>query len=263
VRIRVRRRAGEPTYRLEGRIDNGRPDHRLRLSVALPSPGSGSLAGSPFELVRRPLRSEGGEVEAPSATWPARHVVLAGGIAAFHEGVVEYEVTTDELRLTLLRGVGTISRERLATRPWPAGPDVATPDAQSIGTTTFSIGLALGLDEDDLLPWWERFAIALPEAPAVGGGRLPGRGSLLEIGGEAALSSVRVREGAVEARLWNPRADRPARSSVAGRAVVLAPARIETVRLEGSPGPPRSRPRRTSLPDRDRRPRSRSVLPVI
>ena len=42
--------------------------------------------------------------------------------------------------VTLLRSVGTISRETLATRPWAAGPDVPTPDAQMIGETEFSLG---------------------------------------------------------------------------------------------------------------------------
>jgi hypothetical protein len=37
------------------------------------------------------------------------------------EGVIEYEVTGDELAVTLLRAVGTISRESMPARPWAAG----------------------------------------------------------------------------------------------------------------------------------------------
>jgi alpha-mannosidase len=228
VRLVVRRRVGERVYRLEGAIENARPDHRLRLCVALPESVNGSVAGSPFELVARPLRSEGSDLEAPSATWPARHVVLAGEVAAYHEGVFEYEVSGPELFVTLLRSVGTISRERLATRPWPAGPDVPTPDAQMIGTTRFSLGLEPDAGRDRLLPTWERFALPLSEAIARGGGELAATGSLLEISGDAVLSSVRRRAGAVEVRLWNPRADAPADATIAGRDVRLGPARIET-----------------------------------
>ena len=231
VRIRVRRRSDEDIYRLEGEVRNRRPDHRLRLCVRLGHQATGSLAGSPFELVERGLVSEGSEIEAPSPTWPARHVVLAGGIAAYHDGVFEYEVTGFELLVTLLRCVGTISRERLATRAFAAGPDVPTPDAQMIGTTTFAIGLGLVPSRDVLLPNWERFALPIPEAPAPGGGSLSQEGSLLEIGGDAVLSSVRRQGDMIQVRLWNPRTDRSATAIVAGRTVSLDPARIETITL--------------------------------
>ncbi len=190
VRLRAWRRPGEPFLGLEGVVANARPDHRLRLVVGLPAEARGSVAGSPFELVARPLVSEGGEVEAPSRTWPARGVVLAGGMAVLAEGVVEYEVLGDRLAVTLLRCVGTISRRHLATRPFPAGPGVPTPEAQMIGETGFALGLLPGAGEPDLLPAWERFALPLRVAPAAGGGRLPPAGSLLELEG-AQLSAVR------------------------------------------------------------------------
>jgi alpha-mannosidase len=231
VRLRVRRRADERVHALEGTIENERPDHRLRGAIELADEASGSVAGSPFELARRPLRSEGGEVESSSPTWPARHVVLVGDVAAFHEGVFEYEATGRELLLTLLRCVGTISRDRLATRPWGAGPGVPTPEAQMLGTTPFRIAVRAGASVDDLLPDWERFALPLRESTAGGGGRLDPVGSLLEIEGDAALSSVRRREGGLEARVWNPFADRSVDARVAGMPVHLGPARIETVRI--------------------------------
>jgi alpha-mannosidase len=117
------------------------------------------LAGAPFELVDRPLVGEGGEGEAPSPTWPARHVVMAAGTAVFHEGVFEYEVVDGhEIAVTLLRCVGTISRESLATRPWPAGPATPTPGAQMLGETRFLLGVWPDADEEHLIETWERFA---------------------------------------------------------------------------------------------------------
>jgi len=232
VRVRIARRADEPFIRLNGEVDNRRPDHRLRLHVRLPDRASGSIAGSPFELVERELVSEGSPLEAPSPTWPARHVVLAGGVAAYGEGVFEYEVARGELAITLLRCVGTISREHLATRPFAAGPDVATPDAQMIGTTRFAFGLHANARRDELLPSWERFALPLLDISAEGGGSLPSTGTLLSVEGEAVLSNVRRTDGPAEVRLWNPHPDRPVRVRVGGRAVTLGPARIETVRLD-------------------------------
>jgi len=231
VVIRVRRRPDEAFLRLEGVIDNARPDHRLRVVVRLDGPATGSIAGSPFELVERPIASEGSALEAASRTWPARHAVLAGGRAVYHEGVFEYEVDGDALAATLLRAVGTISRESIATRPWPAGPAVPTPAGQMFGTTAFAIGIRAHATSDDVLPDWERFALPLLDAPAAGGGDLSSSGTLLPIDGDAQLSSVRRREGVVEVRVWNHRRDRAIVARLDGRDVRLGPARIETVAL--------------------------------
>jgi alpha-mannosidase len=233
VAVRLRKRAGERFLRLEGAIDNTAPDHRLRLHVRLGSAVEGSVAGSPFELVERPLASEGSSLEAASPNWPARQVVLAGDRAAYHEGVFEYEVVGDELAIALLRAVGTISRDSMATRPWAAGPGVPTPEAQLIERSAFALGLRSDATRDDLLGDWERFALPLLEAEATGGGDLPDTGALLTLEGDAQLSNVRRHDGRTEVRLWNHRQDRSVHARVGGREVEVGPARIETISLGG------------------------------
>ncbi len=231
VSFRASRRPVEPFVRLEGSIENSEANHRLRLVVTLPSAVEGALAGAPFELVERGLVSEGG-FEPDSPCWPARGVVLAGDVAALHEGVMEYEVVDGRaLAITLLRCTGTISRSGFETRKWPAGPDITTPEAQMIGRTEFALGLMSGAAREDLLDAWEWFALPLVEAPAVGGGSLEPTGSLLDMRAAGAqLSNVRRVDSAVEVRLWNPSAE-PVKSTVGGVDVELGPARIETVRL--------------------------------
>ncbi|HZD80390.1 MAG TPA: hypothetical protein VE646_10175 [Actinomycetota bacterium] len=230
VELSVSRRAGEPFIRLSGLIDNRRPDHRLRLHVRLPAVAEGSVAGSPFELVPRARRSEGGEPEPPSPTWPARHLVLAAGVAAYHEGVFEYEAADRELVITLLRCVGTISRSYLATRSFAAGPEVPTPEAQMLGRTGFALALQADASLEGVLEAWERFALPLVLAPAAEGGELPSSGTLLDLEGDCELSNVRRWQGALEVRLWNPRRQDPATCRVAGVEHRLGPARIETIR---------------------------------
>jgi alpha-mannosidase len=236
VLARITRRSDEPFLRLEGVIRNERDDHRLRLHVGVEGAADGSLAGAPFELVERPPVGQGSALEVASATWPARHLVLAGGTAVLHEGVVEYEVAGGELVVTLLRCVGTISREVLATRPFDAGPQTPTPGAQLHGEASFALGIwphAPSGDRGALLRGWERFGLAVAEAPAAGGGVLPRSASLAEVDlGQVQLSNVRRRGGVLEARIWNPYADRPASATIAGTVVSLGPARIETVRIE-------------------------------
>jgi alpha-mannosidase len=139
VEGRVTRQEDE-SIRIEGVIHNEREDHRLRMHVGLPGPASTVMAGAPFELVERPLVGEGGEGEAPSATWPARRLVTASDVTVLGEGVFEYEIMDgNEIAVTLLRAVGCISRETLATRPWAAGPSTPTPNAQMLGDTGFSL----------------------------------------------------------------------------------------------------------------------------
>jgi hypothetical protein len=211
-------------------ISNRRPDHRLRLHVELAEPATRSAALSPFEIVERPLASEGG-TETPSPTWPARGAVSAGGVSVFHPGVFEYEVLLEprELAVTLLRCVGTISRPQLATRAWAAGPDIATPDAQMIGEQSFDLAVASGLQPEDMPGMWERVYLTAPMADAPGGGRLPDSGSLLSVEG-AELSAVRKVDGRVQVRIWNPALEaRTAR--VGGRDVLLGPAQIVDVEI--------------------------------
>jgi alpha-mannosidase len=231
VTASVARRPGERFIVIEGSIENRRPDHRLRLHVELPESAEGSLAVTPFEMIRRPLVSEGSELEWPSPAWPARGAVLAGRVALLHEGVFEYEVVDGrELAVTLLRCVGTISRQNIASRPWAAGPDIATPEAQMIGRTEFRIGIMHHATPDDLLTGWERFALPILEATSDGRGHLPAAGRLLDVDGPAQLSSVRRVDGRVQVRMWNPSAG-TAEANLQGRVTRLGPARIETVAL--------------------------------
>jgi alpha-mannosidase len=217
---------------LSVRVRNDRSDHRLRLHVTLDEPGIGSVAMAPFEVVERPLVTEGG-TETPSQTWPARGAVSSGGVSVFHPAVFEYEVLGDrpELAVTLLRSVGTISRAELATRSWAAGPDVPTPEAQLVGREyTVRLAVARGIRPEDLPAEWERHHLHVFAIRAPGGGDLPDRGSLLEVEG-CELSAVRrLDQGTIEVRIWNPTSERRT-ARVADQEIGLGPARIETISL--------------------------------
>ena len=155
---RVARAADQPFIVVTGTIHNERQDHRLRAHVRLATPASQAWAGAPFEIVERPLVGEGGEGEAASPTWPARHVVQASGTAVLGEGVFEYEIVDGRvIAVTLLRCVGTISRESLATRPWAAGPSTPTPNAQMLGDNEFRFGIWSGADMQRAQQAVERF----------------------------------------------------------------------------------------------------------
>ena len=202
--------AGAAVVRVETTVANGSTDHRLRVHHPLPERATASAAGCAYATVTRGLEAEGGPTEMPLPTYPARDHVTAGGLTVATEGVVEYELvditgsgagaTSGEIALTLLRCTGLLSQEPMETRPVPAGPIVATPGAQMIGTTTVRYGLAVAAGDpravaDDL---FVPLLVASPRGPH----RSDGHTALSVEGAE--VSSVRRRGGKVEVRVWNP-----------------------------------------------------------
>src|SRR4029077_1326322 len=100
---------------------------------------------SQFAVVRRPLvppPPRGDWVEPPVPTAHVPGAVALGPLVLLTKGLPEDEAAADGLRLTLLRCVGTISRPAgLPTRPFAAGPDIATPDGQCRGRHVFEYAL--------------------------------------------------------------------------------------------------------------------------
>ncbi|QYG92021.1 alpha-mannosidase [Iamia sp. SCSIO 61187] len=213
IEARLSLHAGEATVRVETTIANASTDHRLRVHHPLPRPATGSAAGCAYATVTRGLVAEGGPTEMPLPTFPARDHVAAGGLTVATEGVVEYELvalsgegadaTAGEIALTLLRCTGLLSQGPMETRPVPAGPILATPGAQMIGTTTVRYGLAVDAADprsvaDDL---FVPLLVATPRGPH----RADARTALAVEGAEVA--AVRRRAGKLEVRVWNPSAE--------------------------------------------------------
>ena len=203
VVMRVELRAGEPFCRLELAFTNGHPDHRLRCHVPLARPATESSAEGQFAVVTRALESEGGHGEVPVPTFPASSFVDAGGAAVLLDQVTEYEVVAEggELALTVLRATGFISRAEHPLRAEPAGPVIATPQAQLVGA---EVRTRLAV-----LPhggtWSEAGVPAAAEAfrcPFVAvrgvaevGGDLVARAGLEVAGDGVVMSSLRRRDG--------------------------------------------------------------------
>jgi mannosylglycerate hydrolase len=142
--------AGSPRVAFDVSVDNGAADHRLRL--VFPT-GAASVdtarADTAFHVITRPARIAIPATirnEAPVSSLPLISVVDAGdddiGATVIGRGLMEYEVIEGEPRiaLTLIRSVGDLSRNDLATRPsGHAGPPVSTPAAQCLGRHRFEL----------------------------------------------------------------------------------------------------------------------------
>jgi mannosylglycerate hydrolase len=220
VAVRVELRAGEPFVRLDVEIDNRSADHRVRLHIPLARPAVTSHAEGQFAVVERGRTAEGGSIgEHPLPTFPAHGFVDAGGAGLLLTQAHEYELVGEELALTVLRCTGQISRNVHPYREEPAGPQIPTPQAQMIGSTTLSLAVlphAGGWDRCDLIGAGERYRHALH---AVAGQAAPGGplhdGTGLAVTG-AVLTSVRRREGALEVRMVAG-SDEPATAVLRGR----------------------------------------------
>jgi alpha-mannosidase len=146
----VRLVAGVPRVEITTRVENRVKDHRLRVLFPLGRSIGSSWAEAAYAAVERPIRPPEGEgwVERPVATYAQQRFVVAQGseggpgLAVLNKGLPEYEATPDGVvKVTLIRGVGWLSREDLATRPGHAGPPVETPEAQCLGAHVFEYAL--------------------------------------------------------------------------------------------------------------------------
>jgi alpha-mannosidase len=142
--------AGAPRVAFRVSLDNRASDHRLRiLFPAGAAHVATARADTAFDVVTRLARQAVPATiknESPVSSAPMISLVDAGddttGATVIAKGLMEYEIVGEPpaIALTLLRSVGDLSRNDLATRPsGHAGPPVATPAAQCIGRHQFEM----------------------------------------------------------------------------------------------------------------------------
>jgi alpha-mannosidase len=198
---RFEQRAGEPFVRIRISFDNPCDDQRVRVHVPLPEEADRTYAEGQLAVVERPPLQEGGHGERGLGAYPASAFVSAGGVALLFEHVVEYELVAGrELAVTILRSIGLISR---AANPWRrenAGPELPIPAAQMHGPHSFSF--AWCPDSGRALEHAERYRHPLLTVKGTGGEGAQESQAGPELGG-ALLSSLRRRDGSLEARIVN------------------------------------------------------------
>ena len=145
--------AGAKRVDITTEVDNTAKDHRLRVLFPSGIDTDYSYAEGHYDVVKREITLPDPNdyaIELPSPTHPQRSFVDVNdgetGLAIINKGLPEYEVKDDAFRtiaLTLLRGVDTISRGDLLTRPGGhAGWPYETPGGQCLGKQTFHYAIA-------------------------------------------------------------------------------------------------------------------------
>jgi alpha-mannosidase len=148
----------------------------------------------------------------------------------FTKGLPEIEARDGELLVTLLRCVGQISREGLATRPGHAGPPTPTPGGQCLGRHRFELAFRFGaasLGEAALLRASQDYRFDLLETPFDAPVAAP-----LALSGDVVLSALKGAEDGdgVILRVFNP-------GRRAARLQIAVAGEVERCRLDEAPLP--------------------------
>ena len=207
VETQVEVRAGEPFVRVSVSFLNQSADHRLRWHVPLPEPVTGSASAGQFAVTERGLTAEGGWGEYPIPTFPASSFVSAGAATILLDHTTEYEIADNELTITLLRAIGSISVNIHPFRDEPAASEIPAPGAQDLGVRVenrFAImASATGWQAAKAVALAEEFRNDVLVTRGTGpGGGLPDDVTGVRVDGDGvAVSSIRRVADGVEVRL--------------------------------------------------------------
>jgi 2-O-(6-phospho-alpha-D-mannosyl)-D-glycerate hydrolase len=154
VHMEISLDAGERRVDVTLQIDNRASDHRLRVLCETGTRALTHQCGAAFALLERSNRFEVRRrwIEPPTSEACVHDFVAVKGatkgLAVGVDGLREYSVLHDggTIAITLLRAVGFLSRGDLPERRGHAGPELATPSAQCIGSRAYRYAL-VPLDE--------------------------------------------------------------------------------------------------------------------
>jgi mannosylglycerate hydrolase len=216
--LRLRLLGDEPTLHAQLIWHNAAQDQRTRLLLAWPQ-GDTAHSDTAFDWGARVLPiaqipAEASRREMPVAVQPSHSAIGAGPWQLAHRAMQEFERVLHQghtwLGLSLLRSVGWLSRRDLRTRGVGAGPDLATPDAQCLGTQVFDFLLHAHVAHDPPLGALQAAASLRRPLLALRGQLVLNEAPPVDIGNPQVQTSAlrRLADGALELRLWNP-SDQP------------------------------------------------------
>lgn len=140
------------------KINNKKKNHKLEASFILNRPITNTLAQDAIGTIKRGHEANydirnympcSRPVELKTNTYPMQNFVIADNLTVLTKGLNEYTTYKNELKICLLRSVGTISNPKNKTRSIPAGPNLATPEAQCLGIQEGEFALCFNKEEKE------------------------------------------------------------------------------------------------------------------
>ena len=151
VKVEISLDAGSRLVDVRLEVDNRASDQRLRVLCETGTRALTHQCGAAFALLERSNRFEVRKrwIEPPTSEACVHDFVAVKGatkgLAVGVDGLREYSVLHDggTIAITLLRAVGFLSRGDLPERQGHAGPELATPSAQCIGTRSYRYAVVM------------------------------------------------------------------------------------------------------------------------
>lgn len=148
-------KANVPIVYFETQFKNKATDHRLEVIFSVGEPLTETISENHYSLIRRPVAAKAtlhpvydekafvslGH-EGALDRYPCQRFFIAHNHCFFNVGLPEYGAAGSQVSMTLLRAVSYLSRNRLRTRGGGAGPNIATPGANSLGLNRVSYAWA-------------------------------------------------------------------------------------------------------------------------
>ena len=214
VHIEISLDAGQRRVDVTLRVDNRASDHRLRVLCETSTRALTHQCGAAFALLERSNRFEVRRrwIEPPTSEACMHDFVAVKGatkgLAVGVDGLREYSVLHDggTIAITLFRAVGFLSRGDLPERRGHAGPELATPSAQCIGSRAYRY-VVIPLDEGTDITSAARSVREWLSPPLVvlGDGRARSFVSFIDEDTPLVLSALRAGpDGALVVRVANP-----------------------------------------------------------
>lgn len=153
-------------FEFRAKINNKEKNHKLQAVFCPDEPITTTYAQDSLGIIKRECDPNYSLFDHEPAirphelktnSFPMMNFVFAQNSGVLSEGLNEYEIYKNELRIALLRSTGIISNPKNPARSIPAGPPIKTPDLQCLAEQNVRFGACFCDTAQDLFKYSEEF----------------------------------------------------------------------------------------------------------
>ncbi len=153
-------------FEFRAKFNNNKKNIKIQACINLKNPINTTFAEDAFGYIERKHDPDCflldnmpavPRIELKTNSYPMQKWCLAQGLGVITEGLNEYEIYKNELKIALHRGSARISEPKNKARFVPAGPPIETPELQCLGPKEVRFGCALSVDIPEIERLSENF----------------------------------------------------------------------------------------------------------